>query len=121
MNVFHGTVIHSLALDELTILENALLAVGSDGIIRHLQPDVAASAVPDLVKAMDGGGDSSGNPDAPTIRYLQRTQFLIPGFVDTHNHAPQWAMRGLGQSLHILDVCVFPSGEKKLGIPSTGS
>lgn len=115
MNVFHGTVIHSLALDELTILENALLVVGPDGIIRHLQSDVAASAVPDLVKAMDGGGDNSGSPDAPTIRYLQRTQFLIPGFVDTHNHAPQWAMRGLGQSLHILDVCVFPFGWKKLG------
>lgn len=106
MNVFHGTVIHSLALAELTVLEHALLVVGPDGVIQHLQPGVAASAVPDLVKAM-GGGDS-GSPEAPTIRYLQRTQFLIPGFVDTHNHAPQWAMRGLGQSMHILDVGIFP-------------
>ncbi|KAK4222216.1 hypothetical protein QBC38DRAFT_88763 [Podospora fimiseda] len=30
-------------------------------------------------------------------------EFMIPGFVDTHNHAAQWAMRGLGQNLHILD------------------
>ena len=107
--------IHSLALAELTVLENALLVVGPDGIIQHLQPDVATSAVPDLVKAMDGSDSSSGSP--PTIRYLERTQFLIPGFVDTHNHAPQWAMRGLGQSLHILDVGALrsPGGEARDG------
>lgn len=119
MNVFHGTVIHSLALAELTVLENALLVVGPDGVIQHLQPDVAASAVPDLVKAMDGG-ESSSSSDAPTIRYLERTQFLIPGFVDTHNHAPQWAMRGLGQSMHILEVGVLPLGEKQEMPPPTG-
>ncbi|OTA99901.1 hypothetical protein M426DRAFT_76079 [Hypoxylon sp. CI-4A] len=43
------------------------------------------------------------SPSTQTVRYLPRNQFLIPGFVDTHNHAPQWAQRGLGQSMHILD------------------
>ncbi|KAJ8120044.1 hypothetical protein ONZ43_g3146 [Nemania bipapillata] len=37
------------------------------------------------------------------VQFLGRGQFLIPGFVDTHNHAPQWQQRGLGQSMHILD------------------
>ncbi|KAG6007682.1 hypothetical protein E4U21_005642 [Claviceps maximensis] len=27
----------------------------------------------------------------------------MPGFVDTHHHAPQWLHRGQGQGLHILD------------------
>jgi guanine deaminase len=47
-------------------------------------------------------------------------QFLIPGFVDTHNHAPQWMQRGLGQGMHILDWLdgiTFPN-EAKFADPS---
>jgi guanine deaminase len=40
---------------------------------------------------------------SPATIYLQPGQFLIPGFVDTHNHAPQYLQRGLGQGMHILD------------------
>lgn len=42
-------------------------------------------------------------------------QFFIPGFVDTHNHAPQWMQRGLGQGMHILDwlsEVTFPNEAK---------
>ncbi|KAK4159684.1 hypothetical protein QBC43DRAFT_326635 [Cladorrhinum sp. PSN259] len=54
-------------------------------------------------------------PDQIDITYLAKGEFLIPGFVDTHNHAPQWNMRGLGQGLHILDwldQITFPQESK---------
>ncbi|KAF3019230.1 hypothetical protein E8E14_001544 [Neopestalotiopsis sp. 37M] len=92
--VFHGTVIHSLSPSELEILEDALLVVAADGTIQSLDAGVAKASVPDLLT-------SRGLADE--VRYLSRGEFLIPGFVDTHNHAPQYAQRGLGQSMHILD------------------
>ncbi|ETS84568.1 hypothetical protein PFICI_02593 [Pestalotiopsis fici W106-1] len=92
--VFHGTVIHSLGPTELEILEDALLIVRADGTVQSLDAGVAKSSVPNLLAAR--GLDDE-------VRYLSRGEFLIPGFVDTHNHAPQYAQRGLGQSMHILD------------------
>lgn len=93
--VFHGTVIHSLGPTSLEILEDALLVVGSDGTIQSLDAGVSSASVP--------GALASRGLDADEVRYLGRGEFLIPGFVDTHNHAPQYAQRGLGQSMHILD------------------
>ncbi|KAI4595258.1 hypothetical protein KJ359_006932 [Pestalotiopsis sp. 9143b] len=93
--VFHGTVIHSLGPTSLEILEDALLVVGSDGTIQSLDAGVPSASVP--------GALASRGLDADEVRYLGRGEFLIPGFVDTHNHAPQYAQRGLGQSMHILD------------------
>jgi len=55
-----------------------------------------------------------------TIHLLGPGRFLIPGFVDTHNHAPQWEQRGLGQGLHILDwleSVTFPN-EARFADPS---
>ncbi|KAK6063412.1 hypothetical protein SCUP234_07216 [Seiridium cupressi] len=91
---FHGTVIHSLSPSELAILESSLLIVGTDGAINTFEKEVSRAQVPGILA-------SHGLPDK--VRYLERGEFLIPGFVDTHNHAPQYAQRGLGQSMHILD------------------
>ena len=87
--VFQGATIHSLDPTNLEVLDEATLVV-TDGRIaafyktsRHIPPN----AIP---------------PDAK-VHHLPAGDFLIPGFVDTHNHAPQWPMRGRGQGLHILD------------------
>ncbi|KAI1397826.1 guanine deaminase [Hypoxylon fuscum] len=94
---FHGTVIHSLGPSELAILENAVLVVYTDGTVAHLVKDVPKENVDSVLSGL-------GIPPSPeNVRYLARGEFIIPGFVDTHNHAPQWAQRGLGQSMHILD------------------
>ncbi|KAI0130309.1 hypothetical protein BJ170DRAFT_619628 [Xylariales sp. AK1849] len=92
--IFHGTVIHSLALSDLVVLENALLAVQVGGTIKCFEANVSQDDVPKLLTSLNLKGD---------VRYLTRGEFLIPGFVDTHNHAPQYGQRGLGQSMHILD------------------
>lgn len=93
--VFYGAVVHSVSLTELEILENAVLAVTSDGCILGLERNVSKDDLETSLKTL-------GVSDCP-VTELSHGQFLIPGFVDTHNHAPQWMQRGLGQGMHILD------------------
>ncbi|KAL4919170.1 hypothetical protein BDW62DRAFT_46185 [Aspergillus aurantiobrunneus] len=88
--VFQGAAIHSSDPEHLEILEDATLVV-ADGRI------TAFYKTPDQIPAVDA------IPSHAPIHGLPPGDFLIPGFVDTHNHAPQWPMRGLGQGLHILD------------------
>ncbi|OJJ07277.1 hypothetical protein ASPVEDRAFT_46622 [Aspergillus versicolor CBS 583.65] len=87
--VFQGAVVHSTDPERLELLENATLVV-TDGRISALYK--STDQIP---------GDAI--PRDATIHRLPAGDFLLPGFVDTHNHAPQWPMRGLGQGLHILD------------------
>lgn len=106
MRAFHGTVIHSPKLGEIEILEDTLLVVADNGRIEVVEPRVDRGKVPELLQARgmtrNPNYDEESSDDVD-VQYLARTQFLAPGFVDTHNHAPQWGMRGLGQGLHILD------------------
>ncbi|OLN85852.1 putative guanine deaminase 2 [Colletotrichum chlorophyti] len=88
---FHGAVIHSLGSDQVEMLERAGLVVGSDGRISHFYRDISVEELSESI------------PGDVQLHKLPKGEFLVPGFVDTHNHAPQWAMRGLGQGLHILD------------------
>lgn len=86
-SAFYGTVIYSTSPTTISILQNTLLTISSGRIV-SLRPDTPPDELPSL-----------GVP----IKKLAPRQFLIPGFVDTHNHAPQWMQRGLGQGMHILD------------------
>lgn len=92
---FYGTVIHSVSLKEIAILENALLVVGLDGTIAALEMNVTKENVSERLQALYASECS--------FTELSRGQFIMPGFVDTHNHAPQWLHRGQGQGLHILE------------------
>ncbi|KEF54770.1 guanine deaminase [Exophiala aquamarina CBS 119918] len=94
---FHGTIAHCLDDGTTKILPDSLLVVGQDGRISHIKHGIPTSSAQDLLSQLN----LPGSP--PTLRFLSATSFLIPGFVDTHNHAPQWAQRGLGGGLHILD------------------
>lgn len=94
---FHGTVIHSRSLDELEILENCIMIVGTDGKIQALQANVELDQINSIVS------ENGHVPDVFPVKYLKRGEFLCPGFVDTHNHAPQWAQRGVGRGISLLD------------------
>ncbi len=87
--VFQGAVIHSLASFTLQVLDEATLVVANGRIIAFYE--TKHNVPPDAI------------PHDAIIHHLEDGEFLIPGFVDTHNHAPQWPMRGRGQGLHILD------------------
>ena len=94
---FHGTVIHCRSLNELEILENCFILVDKAGKIQALQPDVESSRINAIVS------DNGYAPDVFPIKRLRRGEFLCPGFVDTHNHAPQWTQRGVGRGQTLLD------------------
>jgi len=88
--VYRGAIVHSTSLNTLEILPDATLIVDGLGKITAFHKTSSNS-------------QQSGIPSDAQVRRIPPGDFLIPGFVDTHNHAPQWPMRGLGQGLHILD------------------
>ncbi|KAK8023822.1 Guanine deaminase [Apiospora rasikravindrae] len=79
MKAFHGTVIHSLKLGELEILEDTLLLVADNGRIELVEPRVARGEVPALLQAR-GMAPGNQHGDESNVHYLARTQFLVPGF-----------------------------------------
>ena len=81
-----GTVVHSIALDELEIMPRAAIVVDADGIITAVHKDSAILEGSGSVKVVDFG---------------QRV--IFPGLIDTHAHAPQYAQLGLGTDLPLLD------------------
>jgi guanine deaminase len=98
--------IHSLSASELEILPCAFLAINNEGKIVAFRKSIDPQQVLETLNVF------KFSPDFVTIHHLAPGQFLIPGFVDTHNHAPQWAQRGLGQGMHILDwldAITFPN------------
>lgn len=110
---FLGPIVHSLSVSELEMLSCALLAVNGDGKIEALLKDVDPVDTRQILESL------AFPPDLVKVRFLAPGQFLIPGLVDTHNHAPQWAQRGLGQGMHILDwldAVTFPN-EARFGDP----
>lgn len=94
--VFHGIVIHSLSISELAILESALLVVSPEGKIVYLESPISPAQIPSILTNLNL------SPEACTIRQLARGEFICPGFIDTHNHAPQWTQRGLGRGIPVL-------------------
>ncbi|KAL1585481.1 hypothetical protein WHR41_05755 [Cladosporium halotolerans] len=88
LTVYKGAFVHSKNVNEIEFLPNATLVVDADGKITafHNYPS-----------------EDIKLPADARVEIIKPGDFLIPGFIDTHNHAPQWPMRGRGQGLHILD------------------
>lgn len=108
--LFHGAVIHSLSPTDLEILESALIIVDAHANIVFF--DKHADRIPDHLHLPDHPDLTIHNVQ---IHRLPPGTFLIPGLIDTHNHAPQYAQRGQGQGLPILDwlaTLTFPNEAK---------
>jgi guanine deaminase len=88
---FHGTFIHSTETRELEVIDNGLLVVNGDGKIIWFAREVQQSELQLLSRK------------GVHIESPARGEFFIPGLIDTHNHAPQWAQRGMGRDYEILD------------------
>lgn len=87
--IFIGRVIHGKSLTELEISPNAAIGVRPDGTIAFVD---AKPENPADVKARYASDGFVG----AAITVLERSQFLFPGMVDTHLHAPQWPNLALG-------------------------
>jgi guanine deaminase len=78
MKAFLGTFIHAPAPDRLEVLDNKLILVGDDGRIAGIHP----------------GQEAERYRAAGTLTELKPGQYLLPGLVDLHVHAPQFPQMG---------------------------
>ncbi|KAI9468876.1 MAG: guanine deaminase [Benjaminiella poitrasii] len=102
--IYYGTLVHSISLSELDIISQAVLVIDNmKGTIVHLERNV---------DNLDNFLASHPNWQTNTeIHKLGSEQFLVPGFVDTHAHAPQYMFAGSGMDLQLLEwleTYVFP-------------
>lgn len=86
-HLFLGQIVHCKSFNELETLANGFLAVENGKIIgigtRESLPAEYLNKLP--------------------VTKLSATQFLLPGFIDCHIHAPQYPNLGLGLDLPLLD------------------
>ncbi|NXR40824.1 GUAD deaminase, partial [Zosterops hypoxanthus] len=90
-HVFKGTFVHSSASSPLEILHGHLLGVDDNGTIVFVEQ---ADQLEQLAKTW--GFKTSD------IRQLSKHEFFMPGLVDTHIHAPQYAFAGTRVDLPLL-------------------
>lgn len=74
-----GTILQAPALDQLETLVDHVVAVDDQGIITGVTPAADSVADVDVV--------------------LAASQYLMPGLIDLHLHAPQWPQLGTGLDL----------------------
>ncbi|GAA5935361.1 hypothetical protein JCM1841_001934, partial [Sporobolomyces salmonicolor] len=95
--VFYGTAIHSRSLTEIEFLRDALIAVDEHGIIRLVEEGVQEDEVEQRFEAIGWK-----KVEVELVR-MKKGEFLIPGLIDTHTHAPQHINLGYGQQYELLD------------------
>ncbi|PSN46074.1 Guanine deaminase [Blattella germanica] len=87
-----GPIVHSEEITAITIYETGLIVV-VDGKI---------AAVQDYTSNLSQLQQQYGITD-DLVFYLGEGEFVMPGFIDTHIHAPQYPNAGLGYDKQLLD------------------
>ena len=93
--ILKGNVVYSKTPQELEIVENGYI-VYADGVVKGVYAELPEEYANDEIEDY---GD----------------KIIIPGLVDTHIHAPQYAFRGLGMDMELLDwlnTNTFPEESK---------
>lgn len=101
--VLKGNIIYSRAMNELAVLEDSWLVC---------EDNVCAGAFASLPARFRG---------LPVIDCGSR--LITPGLVDLHTHAPQYAFRGLGMDMELLDwlgTYTFPEEAKYADLSYAG-
>ena len=99
--VVKGTLIHTPVLGEAEIIKDALLTIDDGGRIASIQSPGSEDYSSDIQAATAGGH----------FFELTDNQYLLPGLVDLHIHAPQWPQLGEALELSLYDwlqQCTFP-------------
>lgn len=88
--MFRGTMVHCSASMSFEIVERAAIGVNAAGNIVFVAR--SSDEVQSALKAY------------PTARQIDLgSKFIIPGFVDTHCHAPQYSFAGVGTGVPLLE------------------
>ncbi|MDQ0089037.1 guanine deaminase [Paenibacillus anaericanus] len=103
--VFLGTAFSSKTPKEVQILRDYLFCVNADGMIEQtVAPEDAEYQT--LLDAYQG---------KENFHRLAEGQYILPGFVDLHVHAPQWAQSGTALDIPLhdwLNTYTFPVESK---------
>ncbi|XP_030372667.1 guanine deaminase [Scaptodrosophila lebanonensis] len=92
VTVYRGTVLHTKSFDEFEVFDHGFIAVDNNGKIIGLGKNYASWLKQYHIPA----------EDLSEVR-LNDYQFIMPGLVDCHIHAPQYAQLGLGLDMPLLD------------------
>ena len=103
--VFRGTAFTSRLPQEVRALEDCLFCLDADGVIRC------------ILKQQDPEYDNvlAAYKGSEKFRELAEGQYFLPGFIDLHIHAPQWAQAGTAMDIPLhdwLDTYTFPLESK---------
>lgn len=82
--------VHCLGLKQLEIIEKAAIGVKEDGIIEFVargEEEIAAELKKHSTHTITDLGD----------------KFIMPGFIDTHCHAPQYLFTGMSSNALKID------------------
>ena len=96
-----GTFIHAPRLGEVEIIDSALIVVDAAGKIDRILLDNDEAFRTIREAAINAG----------RFTELGQNQYLLPGLVDLHVHAPQWPQAGRALQLPLedwLNQCTFP-------------
>ncbi|ORY24134.1 hypothetical protein BCR39DRAFT_472609 [Naematelia encephala] len=113
--IYHGNFIHTPTPAKLEVLHSALVCVGPEGVIEWIEEDVQGEMIQDIsgrygIDLLDGAATA-----AVQVVQIPQGEFVCPGLVDTHTHAPQYPNIGLGGALQLLDwleQLTFPEERK---------
>lgn len=89
--LYHGRVVHCLEDTTLEILEDHLIGVDEQGLIVLSRPAKA-----DIIEQAIAHGIQYIHPE-------NKHAFLLPGFVDTHLHAPQYLYAGTALDVPLME------------------
>ncbi|CAE6506236.1 unnamed protein product [Rhizoctonia solani] len=96
--LFHGAIITPVSVHKAEFWPNALLYVDPAGTIGWVVSDVEPSQIQSV--ALEKGLVLDDSVD---VYELGHGEWLMPGFVDTHTHAPQFPNIGIGGQYELLD------------------
>lgn len=93
MQIFQGTSFSSISPKEIQVLRDHLYCINTNGIIeRVIAPeDADYQLMLDTYQSRDN------------FHRLDEGQYLLPGFIDLHVHAPQWAQSGTALDIPLYD------------------
>jgi len=98
---FLGTALHTPVRGQLELLRDVLIVVGDSGRIEAIHPRGSP----------EGESAAKRHAAAGTLARFGDGQYLLPGLIDLHVHAPQWPQLGLAldQPLEVwLQTFTFP-------------
>lgn len=91
--IFQGTAFTSKSPKEVQILKDYLFCINSDGMITK----VVAPKDEEYQPLLDAYQDKAN------FHRLNDGQYFLPGFIDLHVHAPQWAQAGTALDIPLYD------------------